>query len=81
MIRKGSGPLPDSWRNIARPEGNATGFVTFYASLGSKWLELLKEVAPRVARVALVFNPDFSLGPYFASIEEAAPVLGLKGNW
>jgi putative ABC transport system substrate-binding protein len=44
--------------NLARPGGNLTGFTSFEFSIGTKWLETLKEVAPRVARVALVFNPD-----------------------
>ena len=39
--------------SFARPGGNVTGFVTIEGSLGGKWLELLKEIAPRVARVAL----------------------------
>jgi ABC-type uncharacterized transport system substrate-binding protein len=42
---------------LARPGGNATGFVTSEFGFAAKWLELLKEVAPRVARVALLFNP------------------------
>ena len=43
--------------SFARPGGNATGFVTADGLLGGKWLELLKEIAPRVARVAVPFNP------------------------
>jgi ABC-type uncharacterized transport system substrate-binding protein len=43
--------------SLARPGGNATGFVTSEFGFAAKWLELLKEVAPRVARVALLFNP------------------------
>ena len=45
-------------KNIARPVGNITGFSILYGSIGGKWLELLKTVAPRIARVAVVFNPD-----------------------
>jgi len=48
--------------SLARPGGNATGFVVMEGSLGGKWLELLKEIAPRVARVALPFNP--TTAPY-----------------
>ena len=44
--------------SLARPGGNLTGFTTFEFSIGTKWLEMLKELAPRVTRVALVFNPD-----------------------
>jgi ABC-type uncharacterized transport system substrate-binding protein len=44
--------------NLARPGGNVTGFTTFEPAMGSKWLEVLKEVAPGVTRFALLFNPD-----------------------
>ena len=44
--------------SIARPRGNVTGFPILFGSIGGKWLELLKELAPHVARVALVMNPD-----------------------
>jgi putative tryptophan/tyrosine transport system substrate-binding protein len=43
--------------SLPRPGGNVTGFINLEGSLGSKWLELLKEIAPRVTRVALLFNP------------------------
>src|SRR5262249_44458833 len=43
--------------NLSRPGGQVTGFATLEGSLGGKWLELLKEVAPRVTRVAVLFNP------------------------
>ena len=43
--------------SLARPGGNATGFATVEGSLGGKWLELLKEIAPRVNRAAFLFNP------------------------
>jgi putative ABC transport system substrate-binding protein len=44
--------------NLAHPGGHVTGFTSFEFSIGTKWLEMLKEVAPRVMRVALVFNPE-----------------------
>jgi ABC-type uncharacterized transport system substrate-binding protein len=43
---------------LSHPNGNATGFTNFEASMGSKWLELLKEIVPGVKRVAIVFNPE-----------------------
>jgi putative ABC transport system substrate-binding protein len=46
--------------NMSRPGGQVTGFATIEGSLGGKWLELLKEVAPRVERVAVLFNPTTS---------------------
>src|SRR5262249_6243718 len=48
--------------SLARPGGNATGFVVTEGSQGGKWLELLKEIAPRVTRVAAMFNP--AAAPY-----------------
>jgi putative ABC transport system substrate-binding protein len=56
--------------NFSRPGGNVTGFINFEGSVGSKWLELLKEIAPRVNRVAFLFNPltapfaEYYLGPF-----------------
>jgi putative ABC transport system substrate-binding protein len=68
-------------RNIARPEGNITGFSSAEPSIAGKQLELLKEAAPRVARVAIIFNADLvsqiSLS-YFASIEAAASAFGVR---
>ena len=49
--------------SFPRPGGNVTGFITMEPTMASKWLELLKEVAPRVTRVAFLFNP--ATAPYF----------------
>jgi putative ABC transport system substrate-binding protein len=58
--------------NISRPEGNITGF-SYESTIGGKWLELLKEAVPRLARVALIFNPELVGGDaYLPSIETAA---------
>src|SRR5262249_1406926 len=65
-------------KNIARPEGNVTGTTGQYQSLGGKWLELIKEAAPRTARVALVFNAENVNEQYFGVINAAADVLGVK---
>ena len=69
--------------SIARPEGNTTGFTNSFSSISGKWMELLKEAAPRIARVALIFNPESSPnfargGGYGPAIEAAAPVLGVQ---
>jgi putative ABC transport system substrate-binding protein len=66
-------------RNIARPEGNITGFSAFEPSIAGKWLELLKEAAPRLARVAVIFNPELTLTVqrYISPIEVAASALGV----
>src|SRR5215469_12180631 len=44
-------------RSLAQPGGNVTGFTPIVGSLGSKWVEVLRDIAPRVRRVTLVFNP------------------------
>ena len=66
-------------RNVARPERNITGFSFYGSSIAGKWLELLKEAAPRVARVAIIFNPELTLTPsrYLSPIETAAAALGV----
>ena len=66
-------------QSLARPGGNITGFSAFDAPLMGKWLELLKEVAPRVTRVSIIFNPDTAPAVTFFSraIEAAAPSLGM----
>jgi putative ABC transport system substrate-binding protein len=47
--------------SYARPSGNATGFSVMAPTIGGKWVELLKEIAPRVNRVTLLFNPATAL--------------------
>jgi putative ABC transport system substrate-binding protein len=65
--------------NLAHPGGNITGFANMEATVGAKWLELLKEMAPRVARVAFMFSPD-NPGPaqFFGSAAAAGPKLGVE---
>jgi putative ABC transport system substrate-binding protein len=65
-------------QNIARPERNTTGFTSTVDSLSSKWLELLKQAAPHITRVALVFNPQTVNVGYFRPIEAAASPLGVQ---
>ena len=65
--------------NVARPEGNTTGITDRYASIGGKIVELLKEVAPNVKRVALVYDAQFIPNETgLALIEEAGRVLGVQ---
>jgi putative ABC transport system substrate-binding protein len=62
--------------SLNRPGGNITGITNLFFSLGGKWLELLKEIAPRVARVAIMYNAELSAREdWFAAIEEAAPMF------
>jgi len=65
-------------KNIARPEGNATGATSLYHSIAGKWLELLKEAAPRTSHVALIYVPGIVVEPYFPPIDAAAAALGVK---
>jgi putative tryptophan/tyrosine transport system substrate-binding protein len=60
--------------NLGRPGGNVTGFALYEPSMGGKWLELLKRIAPGVTRVALLFNPTTSVPVkfYMSSIEAAS---------
>jgi putative tryptophan/tyrosine transport system substrate-binding protein len=64
--------------NISRPEGNTTGVTDLFPSIGGKWVQLLKEAVPSLARVALVFAPDFHNEVTVAVIEEAAARTGIK---
>ena len=65
--------------SLARPGKNITGFANFENSIGGKWLELLKEIAPRAERVGFVFNPDAAPNVgFFHAAEAAAPSLGIK---
>jgi putative tryptophan/tyrosine transport system substrate-binding protein len=65
--------------SLARPGGNITGFTNFEPSIGGKWLGLLKEVAPKLARSATMFNPEGAPHAPFLqrSIEEASQALGI----
>jgi putative tryptophan/tyrosine transport system substrate-binding protein len=67
--------------SVARPGGNITGFTNVDASLGGKWLQLLKEIAPRIKRIAFVFDPRMAPGGgayYRRLIEDAAPSIGVQ---
>jgi putative tryptophan/tyrosine transport system substrate-binding protein len=71
----GQGLVP----NLARPGGHITGFTNFEFSIGTKWLEALKQIAPRVSRVALIYNPETA--PYAdlfqRPVEAAAPAFAV----
>ena len=65
--------------SLARPGGNATGFITFEYSMSGKWLELLKEIAPNVIRAAVLRNSTISSGiGQFGAIQSVAPSLGVE---
>jgi putative ABC transport system substrate-binding protein len=66
--------------NLAHPAGNITGFSAFEFTIGGKWVDLLKQIAPATARVAVVFNPQISLQSKFflSSVETAAATFDVK---
>jgi putative ABC transport system substrate-binding protein len=66
--------------NLARPGGNITGFMSNEPTLGSKWPELLKEIAPGVGQVGFLFNPDTApyAEPFLRHSESAARSLGME---
>jgi len=65
--------------SLARPGGNTTGFITSEFGFAGKWLELLKEIAPRVTRAAVMRDPAISAGiGLFGAIQSVAPSLGVE---
>ena len=67
--------------SLARPGGNATGFMSYEYSLSGKWLELLKQIAPGVTRVAVLRDAAVSIGPVqFGVIQAVAPALRVDIN-
>ena len=67
--------------SLAHPGGNATGFMNYEYSLGAKWLEFLKQIAPSVMRVAVVRNADHPAGvAQFATLQNAAQSLGVQAS-
>ena len=67
--------------SLARPGGNATGFMNFEYSMSGKWLELLKEIAPGVTRAAVLRDPAVASGTsQFAVIQAVAPSLRVEVN-
>ena len=65
--------------SLARPGGNATGFLLFEYAISGKWLELLKEIAPGVRRAGVIRDPALTSGTgQFAAIQSVAPSLGVE---
>jgi ABC-type uncharacterized transport system substrate-binding protein len=65
--------------SLARPGGNATGFLLFEYAISGKWLELLKEIAPRVTRAAVLRDPTVPVGiGQLGAIQSAASQLGVE---
>jgi putative ABC transport system substrate-binding protein len=65
--------------SLAHPGGNATGFVNFEYGMGAKWLELLKQIAPHVTRVAVLRDAGLPQGiGMFGAVQSVAPSLGME---
>jgi putative ABC transport system substrate-binding protein len=66
--------------NLSRPGGNVTGFTPIVGSLGGKWVELLKDIAPRLTRVTLLFNPPTAtfVESYLSPFKAAAAARGME---
>ena len=75
-------PVGGGWvESLARPGGNATGFTSYEFSMSGKRLELLKEIAPLIRRVAVIRDPRVPAGSGgFAAIQTAAPGLGVEAT-
>jgi putative ABC transport system substrate-binding protein len=73
-------PVSGGWvASLARPGGNATGFTSFELGTSTKWLELLKQIAPGVTRVALLRDPTTPAGSgEFGAIQAVAPSFGVE---
>jgi len=69
--------------NMAHPGGNITGFTNFESSMVGKWVEMLKEMAPGISRIAFLFNPDtapYVRRYYQSSLEASARSLGVEAS-
>jgi putative ABC transport system substrate-binding protein len=66
-------------RSLARPGGNATGFANFEYGISAKWLELLKEIAPRITRAAVIRDPTLAAGAgLLGAMQAVAPSFGIE---
>ena len=63
---------------MARPGGNMTGFTNYEFTMGAKWLEILKEIAPKTARVSLLLNPD--TGSYYVEYMRSVEAVALSSS-
>jgi putative ABC transport system substrate-binding protein len=68
-------------KSLAKPGGNATGFTNFEFDISTKWLELLKQIAPRMTRTAVLRDPNNPNGTaQFGAIQAVAPSLGVEAT-
>jgi putative ABC transport system substrate-binding protein len=64
--------------SLARPDGNITGFTNFESSMGGKWLEMLRDVAPHVKRILRIIDPTSSVGGLLQAIDAAASIFDMQ---
>jgi putative ABC transport system substrate-binding protein len=64
--------------NLVRPDANSTGITNIYLAIGARWVELLKQAAPRTRKIAVLFNPEFDSRGYMGAIEAAATTYVVK---
>jgi len=69
-------------QSLTHPGGNITGFSNLEPTIGAKWVEIIKEIAPGVARIAIIFNPNFSPTaiPFSRAVQETAAAFGIKST-
>src|SRR4030095_14905129 len=68
-------------KSLAKPGGNSTGFTNFEFDISTKWLELLKQIAPRMTRTAVLRDPNNPNGTaQFGAIQAVAPSLGVEAS-
>jgi hypothetical protein len=67
-------------QSLARPGGNITGFTNFEASIGGKWLQLLKEVDPRLMRIGIIYIPDGPVRRLVPALYRDGSAKGRSGN-
>jgi ABC-type uncharacterized transport system substrate-binding protein len=74
-----STPVESGWvASMARPGGNMTGFANFEGSMGGKWVELLKEIAPSVVRILVLMHPQVPHAAFWRAAQSAAPSFGVE---
>ena len=73
-------PVGAASDSLARPGGNATGFMSYEFSLSGKWLELLKQIAPGVTQAAILRNPDMAIGPALFGVINGGTVTQGRGQ-
>jgi putative ABC transport system substrate-binding protein len=80
IVPGGAGPVERGWvKSLARPGGNITGFSQFELSIIGKMLQTLKEIAPNLSRVAMIYNPDNPAAALFGqSFKDAAGPLAIE---